>query len=191
MPGIPFPAFCTNPACGTFFFADRVVGVPDGSQARINVTNFGVGPCPKCGDFGAVPDGVYSLVDATIRDPHEAERVRRFLAVMERHIRFPTSLPELMNDLSAEGIKPSVWRPKNVTEAVALIGAVFMLLSFAYGIYKDHRADPPPQRASGEMKEVIEMILDRTIPPITQQAPSPTSSPTPQDPPTQPAQPKE
>ena len=134
---------------------------------QVDARGMTISPCPKCGSFGRVPDGVYSLYSAAIRDPGEADKIQRFMAIMERHIRFPSSLPQMMNELSDEGVIPTTWKPKNAAELVAWIGIILTVLQVMYSVYKDqHAAPPPPQRLSGDVKQVIEMILDRSIPPI-------------------------
>ncbi|RYZ62815.1 MAG: hypothetical protein EOP09_18440, partial [Proteobacteria bacterium] len=71
----------------------------------------------------------------------------------------------MMNELSAEGIATSTLKPKNVTELVALIGIIVVVLQFMYSVYEGHRVAPTPPRISDDVKQVIEMILDRSIPP--------------------------
>lgn len=189
MPGIPLPAFCTNPACGTFFIAGSIFGAPEGTSHGIDLTNVGVGPCPSCGGFGSVPDGVYSPLEARIRDPLAAERVSRLLGVLRQHVSSPTSMADLMNDMSSAGLTPSNWKPKNLDEALKLFGAIMVLLAFLYTVYKGQKPEPAAPALSVEMREVIEMILDSSqhaSPPISQSAPLPTSLPVPADAPNPP-----
>jgi hypothetical protein len=50
--------------CGTLWAAPNVIG---GDATNVQFLRVQVGPCPQCGGMGTVPDGVYSLVDDTIR----------------------------------------------------------------------------------------------------------------------------
>jgi hypothetical protein len=55
------PAGCRS--CGSVFGASNIFG---GDMIDLQLTNVGVGPCPKCGGTGNVPDGVYNLRDDTV-----------------------------------------------------------------------------------------------------------------------------
>lgn len=58
-------AFCENPRCGAVFSTANIIGGP--GSARISFTNTRVGPCPACGGFGVIPDGVYQYSNNAIR----------------------------------------------------------------------------------------------------------------------------
>lgn len=55
------PAFCTS--CGGVF----VTSLFGGSAKGITFENSVVGPCPRCGGYGRIIDGVYDLVDNAFR----------------------------------------------------------------------------------------------------------------------------
>jgi hypothetical protein len=182
MPGIPFPAFCTNPSCGAFFLATSIVGVPEGSRQVVHATRMGVGPCPSCGGRGIVPDGEYSLLESRIRDPLAASRVSDLIQVLRRHVQSPTTVTDLMNDLSDAGVSPTKWTPKNLDEALKFVTALMLVLNFLYAIYKDQKPSSPTPGLSSDAREVIELLLDSsrhaTPPPV----PQPTASPQQPDP---------
>ncbi|MBI3880150.1 MAG: SEC-C domain-containing protein [Verrucomicrobia bacterium] len=55
------PVVCQR--CGEFFVAAHLIG----GNARVTFTDVGMGPCPKCGGMGKVPDGSYEFIDNSIR----------------------------------------------------------------------------------------------------------------------------
>lgn len=68
-----FVAFCENPSCGAIFPAPNLIG-GDGS-ATIQMTNSRYGPCPNCGGFGRIPDGIYGYANHVVeflRGPQES-----------------------------------------------------------------------------------------------------------------------
>lgn len=59
-----FVAFCENPQCGTAFETPNLVG--GSGNATIHMTNTRVGPCPVCGSFGLIPDGIYQYANHAV-----------------------------------------------------------------------------------------------------------------------------
>ena len=57
-------AFCENPNCGAVFEQARAFG--GSGSVTLTMTNTRVGPCPNCGGFGLVPDGVYEYANNLI-----------------------------------------------------------------------------------------------------------------------------
>ncbi len=55
-------AFCNNPECGAVFQHNGIFGGP-GSVTGLTFSGVQVGPCPKCGSYGNVPDGIYEYFD--------------------------------------------------------------------------------------------------------------------------------
>ena len=56
------PVFCNS--CDAVWGARNVIGGT--GAAGIEIRNVAVGPCPKCGGTGNVPDGLYNLMDDTL-----------------------------------------------------------------------------------------------------------------------------
>ncbi|WP_353662454.1 SEC-C metal-binding domain-containing protein [Hydrogenimonas sp. SS33] len=73
-----FVAFCENPKCGAVFEVPILVGGP--GNATIHMTNTRAGPCPVCGSFGLIPDGVYQYANhavSLLTGPETSVRVLR------------------------------------------------------------------------------------------------------------------
>jgi len=56
------PALCNQ--CGSLF---AFHGIQIGNGANVTMSGNLVGPCPNCGGFGSIPDGVYSSVGNILR----------------------------------------------------------------------------------------------------------------------------
>ncbi|MGB7588689.1 MAG: hypothetical protein WBM00_08275 [Solirubrobacterales bacterium] len=53
------PAICES--CGAIWGAENFIG--GSGSTNIQITGSKVGPCPQCGGWGSIPDGVYDLQD--------------------------------------------------------------------------------------------------------------------------------
>lgn len=62
------PTICDD--CGTIWGAQGVIG---GAGGNITITGSKVGPCPKCGGWGSIPDGTYDLIDDTLQVVRSAD----------------------------------------------------------------------------------------------------------------------
>jgi uncharacterized protein YecA (UPF0149 family) len=80
-------AICDNPLCGAIFEIKSLIGGP--GNAIIKSINTKIGPCPKCGQFGTVPDGVYeykSYLLSFINGPKESiDVLNKIKTVLENH----------------------------------------------------------------------------------------------------------
>lgn len=68
-----FVAFCENPSCGAIFPAPNIIGGE--GTATIRMTDSHYGPCPSCGGFGRIPDGLYRYANHLVeflRGPQES-----------------------------------------------------------------------------------------------------------------------
>jgi hypothetical protein len=54
----PIPAICET--CRRVFVSHNIIG----GTATVTMVGSRVGPCPHCGGWGRIPDGVYDLADA-------------------------------------------------------------------------------------------------------------------------------
>lgn len=57
-------AICDNAKCGALFTAPNLMNIS--GNARIQFKGAKLGPCPNCGSYGSVPDGIYGLIDEAI-----------------------------------------------------------------------------------------------------------------------------
>jgi len=54
------PAICQN--CNTLFVKTNVIG----GKGAVKIRNSIMGPCPKCGGMGRIPDGIYDFIGDSI-----------------------------------------------------------------------------------------------------------------------------
>jgi SEC-C motif len=80
-------AVCENPSCGAIFGTKEFVSGP--GNATIHMIGSRVGPCPRCGSMGAIPDGVYEYKDflaSFVSGPKESiETLSKVKAILEAH----------------------------------------------------------------------------------------------------------
>lgn len=50
-------AICENSSCGMIFTAPNIIAGP--GMANVTMIGSRVGPCPRCGSYGRIPDGEY------------------------------------------------------------------------------------------------------------------------------------
>src|SRR5688500_1612445 len=63
------PAICSNRTCGVTWFAANPFG------PRVSVYNVALGPCPRCGGAGYVPDGQYTPLGARLASADDVRKV--------------------------------------------------------------------------------------------------------------------
>jgi|SRR5713101_7355493 len=76
------PAICER--CSTVFSSGFAIG----DSTHITMVGNRAGPCPSCGGWGRIPDGVYDIVGETIRvlatSPQSTEAWARLASVLEQ-----------------------------------------------------------------------------------------------------------
>ena len=66
-------AICENKQCETIFTIPNLLDVK--GSTKIQFTGSKLGPCPKCGSFGKIPDGIYQMINNSlelIKGPQES-----------------------------------------------------------------------------------------------------------------------
>ena len=103
-------AVCENPSCGAIF---EVRGfISGGGNATVQMTGNKVGPCPRCGSMGYVPDGVYEYKDyllTLVKGPKESfEILLKVKALLEIHQKRsqPATKQDIIDEI--EKISPRV-----------------------------------------------------------------------------------
>lgn len=86
-------AFCENPKCGVIFEAPNFIG--GNGSATIHMTDSKLGPCPACGSFGSIPDGVYEYANEAIS----------FLTGPETSVKILREIQKLLNTAKNEPIE--------------------------------------------------------------------------------------
>ena len=101
-------AFCENPACGAIFPATNIIG--GSGSVTLEMTGNRVGPCPNCGGFGRIPDGVYHYANNVVeflRGPSESLADLRKVEALLKHIRTKSlTREEVLQEVRA--VSPSV-----------------------------------------------------------------------------------
>lgn len=77
------PAVCDN--CGAFF-TPRAINAEN--VQGLTISNVSVGPCPRCGGMGHIPDGVYNVFGNVLQvlsaPAHSIDELRRLAEILER-----------------------------------------------------------------------------------------------------------
>jgi hypothetical protein len=161
------PVICSQ--CGTVFGSPNLIG---GNASSIQFENVGVGPCPKCGGTGKVPDGTYDLQDDTLKVVQSsgipAPALQGLIDLLESLQRGDASNDEVMERVEADApaLAPTV---RNVlaksdpAQWIALLIAVIAL--YLQGIAKQ-----PPSA-----DEVANAIRAKPVPTYAVPAPNPAA----------------
>ena len=155
------PAVCDN--CGAFFPSSINVI----NSIHVTFRDIGAGPCPKCGAFGHVPDGVYNFIGNTIqllsgpsRTIFELDRLANILKkAKEEH----TSLKEVKETIEAElpeltSIKELL--PKSRVELYAFITIILMIIQLIIGQLNKN------QIPNITINQVFNMLYEENIPEV-------------------------
>jgi SEC-C motif len=119
--------------------------------ATITMTNVSLGPCPVCGGFGKIPDGVYQYAARSIEllrtastDVRQFENLRSILEVAQRDRYEPKRLAETIERETPVFAGLATLLPQSRTEIqnyiLILISAISLILSFV----ALHPKDPVP-----------------------------------------------
>jgi hypothetical protein len=99
------PVICDT--CGFSFLAPNIIGGDVGATAQIVFSGDNrVGPCPRCGQTGRIPNGTYSLVDDALtflQGPDKSvQELKRFANVLQDALRLEKSDEELEETIRRE-----------------------------------------------------------------------------------------
>jgi hypothetical protein len=80
------PVICDDPNCGTLWGSTNFIG---GEASGVILAGNKVGPCPRCGGVGSVPDGEFDLIEDTLEVVRSADLPRdvlqQLIDVMQAH----------------------------------------------------------------------------------------------------------
>jgi uncharacterized protein YchJ len=103
---------CENESCGLIFEDKSGFNFSGSGNLVIHMTNSKVGPCPKCGSMGNIPDGIYKYKDyllSFIDGPSESfEILSKTKIILEYHHKNSqnTTKQDIINEI--ETISPKV-----------------------------------------------------------------------------------
>lgn len=138
------PAVCDN--CGEIFPAP--IAMEGGS---ISISNVGVGPCPRCGGQGHIPDGLYTAVDqilALILEDLTAgpKNVRELKSLFEQAKDERIEMTELAAAIESKvPAFASLARliPETRSEFYEFVTMILTALTFIYMVLSTHPQSPP------------------------------------------------
>ena len=123
-----FVAFCENPSCGAIFPAPNIIGGE--GTATILMKDNRYGPCPHCGGFGLIPDGVYRYANHVVeflRGPQESLAALRKVQQLLASFRGQTlSRDEVLNQV--RDVAPRVASAMENAPSIAVTQQWFQIL---------------------------------------------------------------
>lgn len=126
-----FVAFCENPACGAIFQAPNIIG--GSGSATIHMTGTRFGPCPRCGGFGHIPDGVYRYANQIVeflRGPQESlDALRKIESLLKQIQSSSVTRSQVLENIRA--VSPTIAKELDKTPQVAIVQQwIQILLAF-------------------------------------------------------------
>lgn len=123
------PAVCGT--CGTIFPSGFKV-----SAENIGIYECKAGPCPKCGDFGRIPNGIYSFIDNAIlllsdrkRTTSDLQRLAAILVNARQKQTTPQNLnKKIQNELPELSSLKDVL-PKTRNELYAFVAIILTIIT--------------------------------------------------------------
>jgi hypothetical protein len=159
------PAICDS--CGTIWGAENIFG---GDAKNLILTGNKVGPCPKCGGLGSIPDGVYDIQDDTFKvidtGNIPADVLQGLIDVLDSLRRGEASSSEVIETVEREApaLAPTV---KSVLDKSDPAKWVLLLIAII-ALYLQATAASPPSA-----EEVADEIREKPVP--TYSVPPPTA----------------
>ncbi len=152
-------AFCENTSCGTVFEYPNLIG-GEGS-ATIHMTNTKVGPCPKCGSVGIVPDGVYkyanNVIDFLTGPSSSIEVLKKIESILKNAKKGKHSKEEVLAEI--EKTSPDTAQAlKDVSSGNTLIQwlmLIFAIITVAIQVHTSYF-----KKDTNLQDKVIEYLLD-------------------------------
>lgn len=132
------PAICDN--CGTMFPS----GIVMNNCTNVRLSGNKSGPCPSCGGWGSVPDGLFNVLGNVIEI---IDAPRKTLEQLSRYVQVLNSARD--ENLSREQVKDKIEKdvpelacisdilPKTRAELYAFIGLLLAALTFMMSIMED------------------------------------------------------
>lgn len=142
-------AICDNPLCGTLFEVKSLISGP--GHAVIESINTKIGPCPKCGKYGTVPDGVYEYKNyllSFINGPKESiEVLNKIKTVLENHRQNSqfASKQNIINEIEkispriAEVVKKAPSTTNTISWLTIGIAAIALLIQIQQSYFKPNQ----------------------------------------------------
>jgi hypothetical protein len=159
------PAICRT--CGTFFTVRNLFGGP--GSGIISFRGCSVGPCPKCGGNGDIPDGRFEMVNDAVRliagvgrSPEQLIQ----LADILRHARQQQAAPQVVAqriDIEAPELGAfAAWMrqylvPKTAADVYALIGIILTAIGVMISLA------PQKESKKGFSDQDVAAIVEKAV----------------------------
>ena len=124
------PAICLTPGCNTIF-----PSIFNLTAQNVSFQNIGMGPCPKCGGGGKIPDGTYSVLGdnlfALLEDINDFAVFHKIVATLKRDLKRNKSPKNIKKTLSKRYPKHrSAWNliPETKQDAYAVINIILAII---------------------------------------------------------------
>jgi hypothetical protein len=154
------PAICDS--CGVTWGAEGVIA---GSGAtNIQITGSKVGPCPRCGGMGSIPDGIYDLQDDTLKVIQAAattsEDLQDLITLLESLREGEASSAEVIETVAREvpDLAPVVRKGLAKSDPTKLIALLIAIVT----LYLQASTPAPPSA-----DEVADAIREQPLPTYT------------------------
>lgn len=168
------PAVCDT--CGAIFPQRGIVV----QNSTVSMTNVRVGPCPKCGGTGHIPDGVYSImgdVINVIQAPETSKRdLERIAAILRQAQQRKASIENVAEDIRREA--PSLSSvadllPQNRAELYAFL----QLVLAAVMLYLALKSSSPSSPNITINQIINQVVIEAPQSTPTAQRPTPRAEP--------------
>jgi hypothetical protein len=158
MPDVP--AICRT--CGAVFGS----GIFAENSRDITFTGCTAGPCPRCGDTGEIPDGVYDFVGDAVRvvaaSDYSRERLERIAAIVVQARQAGAPATEVVAALEREAPELSdlakrLLVPKTPADLIAWLTLLLMVLQI---FLASSRTSPV---STDDIERLTEQAVERAI----------------------------
>jgi hypothetical protein len=151
------PAVCDN--CGTLFPSP----IEAGKSAKLTFVECKAGPCPRCGSYGHIPDGVYDFIENTIRlfsESRKKSELERLARILRKARDEGASLDQIGTSIQKEAPGISSLKdllPKSRSDLYAFLSIVISLISLILQM-------KCPDHPKVEVNQVVNVIYQDTRP---------------------------
>ena len=155
---IVFPVICDKPKCNTVWFTKSPIG--GGGWAEIG--SFKLGPCPTCGDYGSVPDGDYTPVQAVLFKSTQWSKIVTVLGEIQQIISKGGGVEQINETIENQDDWLVDWLKGFVPKTVGDLVQYSLLIGMIYGAWIICTAVDPPEKIpvlNNEVAEIIQRLI--------------------------------
>ncbi len=181
-------AFCENSACGAIFEYQKLIGGK--GSADIEMSNVRVGPCPKCGSSGVVPDGVYKYANNVINfltgPSSSIEALKQVEAILKKAKKEGASKEEVISEIekaspdTAKALRDVPSGPSYIQWLMLIIAIISVAIQAHTSYFKEdtNLEDKVIEHLLEENKSLNDEIrtYERKEPKVPRNAPCPCGS---------------